>query len=652
MLKAGAFEEFGLLRAVKSKNYRTFKIWAFDTENDKEGNITLINFFDGNNHFSFFPQKQGFKPFFNWLYTKPNKKNSLLVAHNLEYDITNCFRDSNFHLVKEMLYGGSRVITANLKEHKAQLIDSFNFFAGTLKKMGEAIGLEKGDFEEASKDEKDLLKYCRRDCEILWSFMHKLQVKVNCEDNITLPVTIGRLALDSFRANFLEKDYQTYNSLECLKAYAGGRVECFKIGSFEGEIKFADVKSMYPTNMLRDYPDCATLESGVDPRNTIYGIAECEIFVPNNIFIGPLWQKVKGKLCFPTGHLRGFWTFHEIRTALEFGAVFKKLHWSIGTNIGIKNLFSGYILENFERRKNSQNDFENIFYKLKMNNGYGKLIQHNDSTVLSTELINPSEREKNNLELKDMLGPFYVYNKSIEKPPKFACFLWGSYITAFARDMLFRALNKVHTQGHELLYCDTDSIAYIKKNEKEPLKLGSNLGEWENENFVKAQIFTLKGYCFETKEGKQKIASKGVKNTLALDFFAGKKVQFEKPMKLKEAIRQGILPNLWKINEKQKVSEFDKRIVLDNGDTKPLFLKNIEESISLKENKSVYFNHQANINQRKKLSWLQKQILKKKLQQKKNLSQKEKLCLLRLRRWEFRQVLPRTLLLNRSRLTI
>lgn len=584
MLVKGEYEEFGEIAPFNKDKVLKYNIWAFDTENEKDGRVTIVNFYNGKDHFTFYPQKQGFRVIHNWIYKKLDKRNVLFVAHNLEYDIVNLFRESKFKLINEMLYAGTRLITCNLKEHKAKFLDSFNFFAGSLKKMGEVVGIEKGDFEEARLSEKENTLYCRSDCEILWEFMNRFQNKVNNEDGLTLPATIGRISLDSFRKNYLKEPLVTYNSIECLKAYAGGRVECFHVGSVEGDIEFADVKSMYPTQMTGAFPDCGTLEEGVSPLDTEFGISECTIHVPaSKFYIGPLWVKHKGKLTFPVGTLRGFWTFHEIRTALEYGASLKAIHWSIGTNIAINDLFKDFILDNYKRRQKSDSAFDNTYYKLKMNNGYGKLVQHNDSTLLSVGVIDSEKCEKQNLKLKDSIGPFYKYSREIKEPPKFACFLWGAHITAYARDYLYRGLMAIYEAGHTPLYCDTDSIAYIRNNKSNPLKLGSELGEWELDKYVKAQIFTLKGYIFEDKNGKQKIASKGVKNHLALDFFSGEEVTIEKPMKLKEALKRGILPNLWTEHKKQKVSEYDKRIIKENGKTLPINIDFLNEISIIKE---------------------------------------------------------------------
>lgn len=580
MLKKGEFNEHGKIFPFEKNKIIKYNIWAFDTENEKDGRVTIVNFYNGKDHFTFYPQRHGFKPIYDFIYKRLDSFKVLLVAHNLEYDLVNIFRETKFKLVEKMLYGGSRVITANLKEHKAKFIDSFNFFAGSLKAMGETLGLKKGDFEKARTSEDANTNYCRQDCFILWEFMHRFQEKVNTEDGLSLPATIGRISLDSFRKNYLKEPLTTYNSLECLKAYAGGRVECFFIGSLAGNIKFADVKSMYPTQMRRIFPDCETLEEGAHPLEYTFGIAECEIFVsPSKFFVGPLWVKHKGKLTFPTGLLKGFWTFEEIRTAIEFGAELKTIHWSIGTNKGIKNLFTDFVNENYNRRLQSKNKFDNTYYKLKLNNGYGKLIQHKDSTLLSLELIDSKKEEKQGLELKDIIGPFFIYNKEIKEPPKFACFLWGVYITAYARDYLFRHLMALHKAGHTLLYCDTDSIAFIQNNDKIPLTIGNDLGQWEIDNYCKAQIFTLKGYIFEDEKGNQKIASKGVPNSFALEFFTGDTVKIEKPMKLKEALRRGILPNLWTEHKKQRISDYDKRIIKENGKTYPINIDFLKENV-------------------------------------------------------------------------
>ena len=219
-----------------------------------------------------------------------------------------------------------------------------------------------------------------------------------------------------------------------------------------------------------------------------------------------------------------------------------------------------------------------MYYKLKLNNGYGKFVQHNNSVELRTKPFTAEEMTKKRARLVNMYGPFFAYEMERKEPPKFACFLWGLYITSYARIYLFNVLEAVHKAGHNLLYCDTDSVFYEKKNERIPYKLGSNLGEWDLEEYTQGEIFTLKGYklenIIETETEiivEEKIASKGVPNKFASAFFAGEAIQIEKPNKLRSSLNQGKTPNLWEKNTKQKRSEYDKRIIQDDKkSTKPL----------------------------------------------------------------------------------
>ncbi len=572
------YEPYGVLQKIKKSKHRVYKIISFDTENDPDGSVTIINFYDGLNHYTFYPQLEGFDRCHKWIYSVA-KKNVLFVAHNLEYDIVNLMREVKFYFMDKMMYAGTRLITCSLKDSTAKFVDSYNFFAGKLSDMAKIVGMEKGNYEEARATLEQNTEYCRDDCLILHTFMQRFQSRVNDEFGLTLPTTIGRISLDSFRRNYQKENLATYNAPECLKAYAGGRVECFEIGEYEGEVVLGDVNSMYPDKMQRDFPDCDSLKEGVDPLKTIYGIAEVEIYLdPEKFYIGPLCYNHNGKLSFPVGLLKSHWTFLEIQKAVKLGAEIRKVFYSIGTNRCVKEPFKEWVIDQYTKRKSTDDKFLDALYKLILNNGYGKFGQHNDSTTLTTTKFSDEDCIKNGYELKDIKGPFFCYTQKMLKPPKFACYLWASYITAYARDHLLDLLLAVHNAGHKVLYCDTDSVMYVKQNKTTPYRIGKGLGLMGDDYYKKVEIFTLKGYVLTDENDNTKIASKGVPNEYALDFFKGKTIEYRKPIKLKEGYKRNELLNFWELQSKKMQSQYDKRVVSSDGTTKPHNLNYLQKS--------------------------------------------------------------------------
>ena len=96
----------------------------------------------------------------------------------------------------------------------------------------------------------------------------------------------------------------------------------------------------------------------------------------------------------------------------------------------------------------------------------------------------------------------------------------ASAVTANARLRLLAALEAV---GERLIYCDTDSIYYLRQN-TEPsifgtdplLREGRHLGDWELEPPIQEMcVAAKKTKCIMYKNGKKKMSAKGITLTHA-----------------------------------------------------------------------------------------------------------------------------------------
>src|ERR1035437_6914710 len=197
-----------MLTKLIGDNVRVFPIIAVDTEDDSNGTVTLIDFcFEDKGEITHFTTKS-LDEAREFIYRK--RKQSIFVAHNLEYDIINLFRDANYKHIRQMTYT-SRLISAKMVGLSHRWIDSFNFFPGTLKKMGETVGLEKGKLDPNSID------YVQMDTLILYTFMVMFQAKINDMD-IELGSTIGKIAMSAFRKHHLAREYLPYNEEDSVSS--------------------------------------------------------------------------------------------------------------------------------------------------------------------------------------------------------------------------------------------------------------------------------------------------------------------------------------------------------------------------------------------------------------------------------------------------
>jgi len=143
-------------------------------------------------------------------------------------------------------------------------------------------------------------------------------------------------------------------------------------------------------------------------------------------------------------------------------------------------------------------------------------------------------------------GPFYAYTIPREKPPKTANYLWGVYVTSYARISLCDKMIKAHKAGAQLLYCDTDSIMFRGEEAIKTFVIGDGLGEMSKEVYDLSVFRSSKGYLLCNHKSTRlkdrfpeyeivKVACKGVPTHLAYDFIMDGMATALKPMRLKEA---------------------------------------------------------------------------------------------------------------------
>lgn len=568
---------------IESK-LKEYPIIAFDTEDDSKGTPLLFSFYGD------FPAKEfvtkHWEEALDFIYEVEDT--SIFVAHNLEYDVANLFKQSDYLMVDKMLYASS-LLKVDLYGTKHFMLNTHSFFKGSLAKMGEFVGVEKLEGDALSE------AYVIQDAKIAYTFTKMFQEKLVKEVGVNLSVTIGKMAMDTYRRSHMIKKKQiTYNSPNCLKAYYGGRVEIFKKGITK-DIKVTDINSAYPFVMKEyDYPDTASIEPS-SIKTHKYGIGRFDMYVPPDTFLPVLPYKSPDKrLFFPVGNFSGWWTYQEVRYAIEMGATIVKEYEGEGTNRGCRP-FESFIDTYYEKRQecktrlqknpdDTQATFDSLFYKFWLNNLYGKWCQHKDGVEMTRDKWPDFKLDK----LRETpgfketkIGCFYNYTVPKTELPKTANFMWGIYVTSYARIYLHKGLQAVHNSGHSLLYCDTDSVMYSANNDSVPFNITNNLGDWDIEKFDLGIFRQAKGYLLCDKENSdyiiKKVACKGVPTNYAYDFIVDGMAKIMKPYRMKEA--------LIRINAKANKGNDE-------------FLKDIGENVwhdVAKEMKSIYVKRKGDI---------------------------------------------------------
>ena len=465
-------------------------------------------------------------------------------AFNAQYDIGNLCNTSALHLYDfDPLLVKGRFIRAKLQG--LNFFDVHNLSGGgsSVKSLGKAVGLEKLDAGKLGYANKE---YVFRDCEIPMRWLRF--VKTACEEMgiEKIPATLGGLCVKAFYAGGGENWFDS--SDDSASALTGARVELFS-GGGKGRIAYTDVNSLYPWCLTQNFPThierLATLDG--------YGIAKVEMEIPT-MAVAPLPVKDdEGRLIFPTGRFGGVWTIHEIKNAVAAGGKVRKIHWILGSPAG-RPFYREYILRMYASRRAAVSPAENLFWKLLMNNLYGRLAIGGE---ISRAVLLTEENRENGI-------PFGTKTLlDFQMPlPEFTNYLHAAYVLSYARIRLFRYLQKVPVK--DLIYCDTDSVIFFCRG-KLPFPVSKELGGMKLEKMgVRCTPYLPKTYIFD-----EEYKAKGVPKKCAKDFILTGGAEYDLPFKLRESIRfyddnNSRKLSVWRKVEKIRAARYDRKEIKGN----------------------------------------------------------------------------------------
>jgi len=548
------------------------KLYAGDTEDDSKGTVHIINFYDGKTHHSYTKRDKAIE------FLQNLKGHCHIWFCNLQYDINNIFGVENIHLL-EIMYVSSRIIEAKLIGTDVRFRDTLNHWKISVQEMGKRIGLQK--LEASGRDSKfNDLRYCKRDTEITYRFVESMRDKYK-SIGAELKATIGATSLKYFEKNFYR--YCNFKFLKkseiefMLKGYYGGRTEIFFNNPISGNIQYYDINSLYPFCCQKPMPIINKISYRFTklPNFQNEGIVHARIKAPKKIEIPYLpYRSRDGKLLFPLGTFTGHWTYFEIREAKKLGYEVLKIHKAIEFFRGVGPVMGEFVETLYNKRLEAKKEKDELLsdaYKLLMNNIYGKFAQKNEKTKLT-----PYEG-KNKLKRGDMIMNNIVLSKEKGEYPRQTNVIWSAYITAYGRHEIYQKMIEVKKKNGLLIYCDTDSVIF---EHSDKLFLDeSAIGKVKLEGLFKYAHFRLpKEYKLVSQDDTKIYKTKGVPKKSQAEFFEKKKVSFERPYKLREVLRRNLSPkrilklkpNFWDTIEKQSSKMYDKRIVLKNGETKPI----------------------------------------------------------------------------------
>lgn len=513
----------------------------FDTEDNSQGRVYWINFYNGVEHVAFDHPHRAIE----WI----TAQSGVFWAVNLEYDLINLFGPL-LDVLCVLTYGGFGLLKTSVYGKPIQFRNTLRHWPLSVEEMGQQLGYPKLPFDPTS------LTYCQRDCEITYRFVQVMTEKYRQIGMDQVKATLPSTAMKFFLKHFCQVRWQRHGDPDIWRflsqARYGGRTEIFYTKPVTGSIYEYDINSSYPYAMKTEqFPDLDTMVEGPKaPDFDREGIACCTVRAPDcSLPVLPYKAERQSKLLFPVGTLTGFWTYPELRCAMNAGYQMLRVHRAIEYQ-AIPSPFARYIDHLYQWRQQVKETDPLLSYTLKiaMNSTYGKFGEEGELTVIS--------RGKKH---------------TMRQIPKHSNMVWAAYILAYGRINLYRYLCEASRKGR-LLYCDTDSV--FVQTETAPFLSSSALGALQHKGTYQSAHFKLP----KTYRVDEEIKAKGVPldkqseepEHLKREFFDGEVAEYLKPYRWLESKKLREQPNVWRTVTKQMSAEYDKREILPDGSTCPL----------------------------------------------------------------------------------
>lgn len=441
-------------------------------------------------------------------------------------------------------------------------------------------------YELYKKKDKRFDNYIMNDCYGLYEVLIKFhEIIYNRGGNVGL--TLASTSLKTFKKSYLNTGIKMAKRSvndEMRLAYYGGRTEIFKQFVNGKKYYWYDINSLYPFVMFNHKYPISPPKTILNPtKETIFehmGITKCKVKAPKNIEI-PLLPYRHNKLFFPIGEFEGYWDNCLLVKAYELGYKITPLKAFVFDS---DYIFKDYINTFYKLKKQSKSKTAPyIIAKLLMNSLYGKFGQNQDS-----EQIIKIKGDVSDYEVTDIIDIDYgLYKVKSESKGNHFIPQISIHVTALAQLYLYEFFELILKNGHEVFYCDTDSIA----TDYGKLKCGKDLGQWKLEHkFTKGYFLLPKTYWIKLLDEKEnKIRAKGYissfqKNLnekcfrLALfdkNYKGFEMVSDEKILPFKSSFKRHGSFVSKDVVKKSIKTLYDKRKVLKDWSTKPYTVKEI-----------------------------------------------------------------------------
>lgn len=486
-------------------------------------------------------------------------------------------------------FSGSSAIIVHVKRGKNSwhFIDSYWLMRDTLRNIGKWVGILKGNEDESVEFYKEapfaiLRDYNEQDCVILYRAIEYFE-EVLLGLGGMLKMTQASSAMELFRRRFLKADIGTSQAANDIarRAYYASRVEV--ITTYCDEALYYDVNSSFPYAMTHPCPgELLGSVKGRLPRSDIY-LADVEIEVPD-MYLPPLPTRFAGRLFFPTGKWRGWYSNVDIEVLRAAGGRITKVHQ--GLAFAPFHDLREYATTLYNLRAKSEG-FPKLAYKYLLNSLYGKFAE---SPFKKSLVFNPPEIKPG----WTMLFPG-AFAMETEVPIPHMHVPISVHITAIARRTLYDYMGC----SSELHYCDTDGFSTTNEFQEDSKRLGALKLEkrLRKGRFVAAKVYDLDGTDDKgdlradiTDSRGQIVASKnrGIKakgfSRMTLEKFEkllqNEDVEYTRMARIQELAREGaIKPREEVIRKRLRKETMSKRSFYPDGYSRPWMYEEIEDRL-------------------------------------------------------------------------
>jgi hypothetical protein len=353
--------------------------------------------------------------FWEWLRLRQRKKAVLwCVAHNAQFDFTIL---GLWQLIDEGAYatrtagkayvdsrtGDQRVsadwygtvaiegtpfhVETSGPRGRVNFTDLQNYYQCSLARIGETVGVAKGEWDEVRQNEDNLRAYCHNDVEILKRGYLGLVRQWEEDGNGNWQFSAAGLAQSNYRHKYLDTPIAIHNhalasGLEWAALY-GGECRCWFRGLVDNPLVQYDANSLYPSVMVDGVFPTALVDVVMRPTRQLFRslidryatVASVTLKTPTDRY--PV--RYKGKLVYPVGQFETTLAGPELQDALDNGHI---IHCDMLALYTYGQIFKRYVLEWWSRKKLAKQKGDlatEKFCKLMLNSLPAKFAQRTPS---------------------------------------------------------------------------------------------------------------------------------------------------------------------------------------------------------------------------------------------------------------------------------